>query len=139
MVGEEDALTGIARRPAAFESKVDRAMGTKSLEIRTEAGHDRDLAVVYGNLGIVYKNQGRFEQAIQAYEKSLGYSTKLGLERLTANQYSNLGVVYVLQGRYDSAIEMQRKCLEICQRLDLQKTAASAAETTAVQLPCLRP
>jgi tetratricopeptide (TPR) repeat protein len=80
-------------------------------------GNEQDLAVGYGNLGSVYRQQGDFSRAIEAYHNALELHLKIGEEQEIAKDYVNLGTVYGQQGKYDLAMEMYQKALEILLRL----------------------
>ncbi len=64
------------------------------------------LIQAYNNLGIVYKNQGRYDKAIQQYKTGLKYHP-------TAELYYNLGIAYQKVGELDQAREAFQRVLEI--------------------------
>jgi tetratricopeptide (TPR) repeat protein len=69
------------------------------------------------NLGNVYADQGRWEEAIANYEKALEIFRALGDRHGEAQTLGNLGNVYRLQGRWEEAIANYEKALEIFRAL----------------------
>ena len=65
------------------------------------------MATSYNNIGIVYCRQGRYNEALQEYEKCLKIRVeKLGHEHPdVAASYNNMANVYHSQGKYDEALE----------------------------------
>ena len=61
----------------------------------------------HNNLGIAYKNQGYFDEAIKEYKIALDFSPD------NAEAHHNLGVIYGLKGRVDEAIQEYRIALNI--------------------------
>ena len=57
------------------------------------------------NLGITYKNQGRFEEALRALRDVVALDPK------GAEARYNFGNVYALQGRFDEVIVEFREAL----------------------------
>jgi len=69
----------------------------------------------YNNIGLVYFEQGEYEQAINCYTKTLQIRIQDFGETNpeVANCYSNIGVAYSKLENYDAAIEYHKKALEI--------------------------
>jgi class 3 adenylate cyclase/predicted ATPase len=71
------------------------------------------LNAVQNNLGKVYRVQGRWDEAIQAYKASLLIVREFG-DRLGEGQtLNNLGLVYQAQSRWDEAIQVYEASLLI--------------------------
>ena len=69
-------------------------------------GHDHlDVAASYNNIGAVYMEQGRYQEALDHYQKSLDIKIKLvgHLHPDVATSYSNMAVVHGRQGHYDES------------------------------------
>ena len=66
--------------------------------------HKSTLDTVY-NLGVLYKDQGRLEEAEAMYQQALaGYEKALGSDhKSTLKTVYNLGVLYTSQGRLEEA------------------------------------
>jgi tetratricopeptide (TPR) repeat protein len=113
--------------------------------LQAEKAHQRAVAVsakVWGaestahatnlnELAIIYRSQGRYDEAIVKYEESLRIAEKtIGREHPAyAARLSNLGLVYELQGRSEEAIAMY----EAAQRID-EKTIGKEHPDYATRL-----
>ena len=66
-------------------------------------------------MAIVYKNQGKYEEALAMYEKALSISLKkLGDDHPdVATTYNNMANSIQDQGKYDEALAMYEKALSI--------------------------
>ena len=80
-------------------------------------GHDSpDVAASYNNIAIIYKNQGKYEEALEVCTKSLDIKTRIyGGDNHpdVANSYLGIGNVYDSQGQYERALEYYQKSLDI--------------------------
>ena len=87
-----------------------------SLELNLQHRKDSvELANCYNNIATVYGKQGKYDQALEYYQKAL----KIRLKKLGANHpdvatcYNNIAIVYKNQGKYDQALEYYQKALKI--------------------------
>jgi tetratricopeptide (TPR) repeat protein len=81
-------------------------------------GDRREESRFLNNLGIVYNNQGRWDDAVDAYEQSLAICRDLDDRRGEGQTLNNLGLVYDNQGRWDDAVDAYEQSLAICRDLD---------------------
>ena len=56
-------------------------------------------------IGGVYANQGRYAEALEAYEQALAIGREVGDRAGEGTTLNNIGVVYDDQGRYAEALE----------------------------------
>ena len=87
-------------------------------------------ATFYNNIGLVYYEQGEYDQALEYYNKALEIDEKLlGKDNpSTATSYNNIGTVYEEQGEYDQVLEYKNKALDIREKVlgeDHPETAIS--------------
>ncbi len=61
------------------------------------------LADIYGNLGMLYTSQERFEAANEAFLKSVDINLKLSRKKASACIYNQLGLLNILQKQYNVA------------------------------------
>ncbi|MBL4655539.1 MAG: tetratricopeptide repeat protein [Bacteroidia bacterium] len=71
------------------------------------------LASSYNSIGIIQKNLGNYETALDYYIKSLRMREKLGNQRSVAGSYNNIGIVYKNLKNYEQALAYYYKALEI--------------------------
>ena len=70
-------------------------------------------ASIYGNLGNVYFNLDRIEEALYYQQKSLEIDQELGNEQGLGNTYHNLAMIYRVQKEYDKSFEFYNASLKI--------------------------
>ncbi len=85
------------------------------------------LATIYNNLGIVSKERGAFDKAIEYYHKGIEKASTLSSSHhLLANLFNNLGMAYTLSGQLQLAFDALNNALELrLQRNDQAGIAAS--------------
>ena len=84
----------------------------KSLKIVEELGTGADrrsLAYKLQNIGLIYRRQGRHDQALIYARRSLALFETIDDKFGIANLQNNIGVIYKSQERYDEALEWFRK------------------------------
>ena len=88
---------------------------TTLLQVTTE---DDGRALLYHQLGLIKRNQGSYEEALQWYHKALEiYQRILPQDHLhLAASYNNIGQVYNNIGEYSEALSFYQKSLEIYQK-----------------------
>ncbi len=96
----------------------DRAIkyATKALSISQLLGEEtKENAESYNYLAVLFKSQGRYEEAEPLYKKALAINEKKFGENHpeTATSYNNLALLYRLQGRFDTAKPLLKKALAI--------------------------
>ena len=74
-----------------------------------------DVAMSYNNMAIVYKNQGKYVEALEQHQKALDIKlVALGSDHPNvAMSYNNMAIVYYNQGKYAEALELYHKALDI--------------------------
>lgn len=100
--GAAQALFGVGTRAA-----MGRDYRKAAFLLRQAIACDRSLFAAYANLGNVYRDEGKREQAAKVYRKALQLDPKAALT------WSNLGSVYHEMGRREEAEQCCRKALAI--------------------------
>ena len=80
------------------------------------------------HLGIVYKDQGRWDRAKEAYQQSLAIIREFGDRYGEGLALNNLGNVYETQGRWAQAEETLRQSLVIVKQSFAKAPATSLCE-----------
>ena len=70
-------------------------------------------------LGIVAKEQGKYDKALTKYQEALAMIKNLHSRRLTMTIYSNMGIVYKNLGKLQQAIKYIQKSLDIAVELNM--------------------
>jgi tetratricopeptide (TPR) repeat protein len=102
-----------------------------ALEAARKAGDPYGENVTLNNLGFVYDNQSRWDEAITCYQESLDISRELGDRHTESRALNNLGLVYYNQGQWDKAITNYQESLDISRELGDQHTEAQAISNLA--------
>jgi CHAT domain-containing protein/Tfp pilus assembly protein PilF len=63
------------------------------------------------NIGILYHQQGNFEQALDYYHKALAIDEESGDKMEAASDYEDMGILFRQQGKADQALEYHQKAL----------------------------
>ncbi len=79
----------------------------------------------WGNLGIVYSNQGDYTKAIEYHTKALQLARAIPYPKGEGAELGNLGTIYYALGKYAEAIEAHQKALKIAQTIKDDKGAAA--------------
>ncbi|MEQ8924504.1 MAG: tetratricopeptide repeat protein, partial [Fulvivirga sp.] len=75
-----------------------------ALELANEIGYPNGRAAALNNIGVIYKNQGVYEEALEYYIESLRISTEINDKEAQASTLNNIGTVYSLKRVYDKAL-----------------------------------
>jgi tetratricopeptide (TPR) repeat protein len=70
------------------------------------------------SLGGVLQRQGKFDQAVSAFQKSYDISERLDDDRSLAMVLNSLGGVLQRQGKFDEAVSAIQKRYDKCKRLN---------------------
>jgi len=90
-----------------------------ALQLSEKLNHQRGLAQTYMQLGFLHDDIGRYDKALEQYEKSLAIRMELDEPRAIAIMNNNIGIIYKEQGRYPEALARYHKALEIAESKDI--------------------
>ena len=85
---------------------------TRALEGFEVAGEPRDSAAALSNLAVASINLGRFNQALDFYQKARALCEANGLKNLVARADYNIAYLYYLRGDYGDARKLYRVARE---------------------------
>ncbi len=89
-------------------------------------------SVALGNIGNIYHNQGKPDEALEYYQQALEINKKLGYEQGIAHNLSNIGTVYNDLGKHDEALKFQEEALEINQKIEDEPGIANSLNNIGV-------
>ena len=96
------------------------------LELSNENNFKDISASIMNNLGVLYKGQGKIDEAEKLYHESLEIKRQLGDKQGIAMSLNNLGVLYKEQGKNEETEKLYHESLEIRRQLgDKQGIALS--------------
>ena len=71
----------------------------------------------FGNMGIVYRIQGKLKEALEHHQQALDIHRKSGNKIGEANDLCNIGNVYQIQGKLKEALEHYQQALNIHRKI----------------------
>ncbi len=90
------------------------------------------LASLYNNVGLIYKNLGRFSNAVQFLSRAYEYYQRLENISGAARVSNNLGSVYMRLGNHEKAAEAYFESLKMFEQLDFQMGIAGINSNLAL-------
>lgn len=102
-------LNELFKRYANNQPLVALEYANEALELATTIGDSSAMASSYNNLGVLYKNWGQFDDALDNYIKALKIQEKQNYTDALAYTYSNIGTIHSLLEEYDTALEYFEK------------------------------
>lgn len=86
----------------------------KSIEKLKHSNQYKALYLAHNNLGVVYNELGRFNHAIENFEKSINYLNKIeDRSFFRGTTFNNLGQIYNKQNKFSEAINYFKEALDI--------------------------
>jgi tetratricopeptide (TPR) repeat protein len=137
---KEDEAIVLGNLGAAYHSGGDLSQAEKYykeyLKISQNIGYFSGEVNALCNLGILNKDLGRFETAIQYYEKSLGMYHKDSVSpRIYCSILGNLGSVYMKMGEFQKAREYLLEANRVAEQSgDKKATAQTITNLASVNL-----
>ncbi len=104
--------------------RLDDAISTYENLISSGDTDERNLADAYGNLGLIYRTRGNFEESESLQLKALQISEAIPYPEGAAAILGNLGLLYDTFGKQDKAEEFYLKSLKINEDLGYQEGVA---------------
>lgn len=99
------AMSDIAYLLQAMSSSEANIMeyNQKALSIREKIGDEKGVAYSLNNIGALYWQWGKHDQAVEYFIKALPYFEQLQLDEEVATANGNIGAYYTETGEYDKA------------------------------------
>jgi tetratricopeptide (TPR) repeat protein len=89
-------------------------------------------SAAFGNIGNIYHNLGKPDEALEYYQQALEINRKLGYEQGTAHNLNNIGTLYNELGKHDEALKCQEEALEISQKFKDEQAIANSLTNTGI-------
>jgi tetratricopeptide (TPR) repeat protein len=100
------------------------------------ANNAAGVAKAAGNLGAVFLDSGRFDEAEEEFNVALDAARDAGDGRAIAMQMRNLAVLAHMRGKPEEACKKLRRSLELCLEIDA-RTEALELKVLMGQIGCL--
>jgi len=85
-----------------------------------------------GNLGNIYHNLGKPDEALEYYQQALDINRKLGYEQSTAHNLNNIGTLYNELGKQEEALKCQEEALEISKKFQDEQAIANSLTNISI-------
>lgn len=89
-----------------------------ALELAIKLDYKRGIAVSYNNLGVLYKNNGIYDKAIDYYIKSLEIHDAIDDLNGVASSKNNIGTIYSVKSNYELALKYFTESYDIVKELE---------------------
>ena len=89
-------------------------------------------SVSLGNMGIVYRIQGKLTEALKFFQQALEIHRAIGDKEGEANALNNMGVVYEIQSKLTEALKFFQQALEIHRAIGNKKGEANALDNMGI-------
>ena len=86
----------------------------------------RGEAAALGNIGLIFQDQGKYDEAMEHHQAALAIHRELGHRQGEANQLGNIGIILLNHGKYDEAMEHYQAALAIDRELGYRQGEAVA-------------
>ncbi|MBP9795566.1 MAG: tetratricopeptide repeat protein [Chitinophagales bacterium] len=114
------------------DPELSRADALKAIKLSEELKYKKGLGDGYTRLGILEKNIGNYDKALEYHKKSLAFRQGEGDVKATGKSYLNIGTVFNQTGDYDSSIFYLLKAVQIAESLNDQKQLADNTNNLAI-------
>jgi tetratricopeptide (TPR) repeat protein len=117
-------------KPLHTRGFIDLVRNLNEETIRTTSGQVKAAALHH--LGIIHQDQGRYDEAMEMYQKSMKIEKELGDKSGIAGTLHQMGNLHFMQDRYDEAMEMYQKSMKIEKELGDKSGIASTLHNIGV-------
>ena len=91
----------------------------KALKLSIKINDKVETAKSFGYLAILYKNAGKYNQALEYNVKALKVYKEHNEKLLMSDSYNNLGNIYIILGRNQEAIYSYQESISLCNELGI--------------------
>jgi signal transduction histidine kinase len=101
-----------------------RQQAEEVLSLSKKINFPKGMAFGNNYIGLTYKNQGDYSEALDYYSRALNIWEEMGDRRNIAGCHINFGTVYALLGNYTEALNHYNASLIVCKELGFKKGIA---------------
>ena len=104
----------------------------KCMTLLKQLDNQEEIATVMNMIGILYKNQGKYDEALDHYLKALKIHETLDNKSGMGVSLDNIGEIYLKHEDYEKAIEYYLKGLKIREEIRDQKGIAGSLNNIGI-------
>lgn len=93
----------------------------EALKIAEDINNDQKIADALSNLGVIFWQQGKFEEALDRHMQANQIYNNIENEEGIAKTYSNIGIIFSDQSHYEKALEYFFKAMIIYENNDNER------------------
>jgi len=93
-------LNNLSRKYFRYDQLKAMDYAHEALKLAQSIDDKKGEASALNNIGVIYKNRGRLDKALNSYLQSVRIQETEKLAELLPSTYSNIGTVYALQRRF---------------------------------------
>jgi tetratricopeptide (TPR) repeat protein len=86
---------------------------------------NKALTIIYSNMGNIYGEQGKYQEAVRYFNKTLKYFQENKIEKSEAAVLNNLGIIYFYMGNTDLALKHYKRSLLLYKKNKLEARAGT--------------
>jgi serine phosphatase RsbU (regulator of sigma subunit) len=119
-----NTLSDRLRRRGQYDTSIICAHNAQTLALKLD--FKKGVMISYRNIGLNYREQGNYLQALEQFNRALAIATETGDKMAMTGSLGNIGIIYINQGSYSKGLEYMLKVLSLYRDLNDKKGITSA-------------
>ncbi len=119
----------LSQKYRAYYTKGDIKKAMQALEenyvLTKKLNDNKALTIIYSNMGNIYGEQGKYQEAVRYFNKTLKYFQENKIEKSEAAVLNNLGIIYFYMGNTDLALKHYKRSLLLYKKNKLEARAGT--------------
>lgn len=119
----------LSQKYRAYYTKGDIKKAMQALKenyiLTKKLNDNKALTIIYSNMGNIYGEQGKYQEAVRYFNKTLKYFQENKIEKSEAAVLNNLGIIYFYMGNYDLALKHYKRSLLLYKKNKLEARAGT--------------
>jgi tetratricopeptide (TPR) repeat protein len=119
----------LSQKYRAYYKKGDIKKAMQALEenyiLTKKLNDNKALTIIYSNMGNIYGEQGKYQEAVRYFNKTLKYFQGKKIEKSEAAVLNNLGIIYFYMCNNDLALKHYKRSLLLYKKNKLEARAGT--------------
>ncbi len=119
----------LSEKYRAYYKKGDIKKAMQALQenyvLTKKLNDSKALTIIYSNMGNIYGEQGKYQEAVRYFNKTLKYFQENKIEKSEAAVLNNLGIIYFYMGNTDLALKHYKRSLLLYRKNKLEARAGT--------------